>query len=167
MCINKWFILGILLYIGSLVLWLIVLKKLKLVKHILFRQWDLYLHQPLHSFFTRNHQYSKNNWVNVYCCRYYFYLKELICMRIISSKFKTFVSEFDLFKNISNSYFLLFFFLYFTLGCYISYQNVVTSNIYFGADNYRAFWDLTDIFGNHYRIKVHPLFYCSHNQLYF
>lgn len=80
-------------------------------------------------------------------------------MRIISSKFKTFVSEFDLFKNISNRYFLLFFFLYFTLGCYISYQNVVTSNIYFGADNYRAFGDLTElIFGNHYRIKVHPLF---------
>lgn len=80
-------------------------------------------------------------------------------MRIISSKFKTFVSEFDLFKNISNRYFLLFFFLYFTLGCYISYQNVVTSNIYFGADNYRAFGDLTElIFWNHYRIKVHPLF---------
>lgn len=29
MCINKWFILGILLYIGSLVLWLIVLKKIE------------------------------------------------------------------------------------------------------------------------------------------
>lgn len=29
LCINKWFILGMLLYIGSLVLWLIVLKKLE------------------------------------------------------------------------------------------------------------------------------------------
>lgn len=79
-------------------------------------------------------------------------------MRIISSKLKTFISEFYLLKNLSNRYFLFFLFLYFTLGCYISYQNVVTLNIYFGADNYRVFWDLTDIFGNHYRIKVHPLF---------
>lgn len=63
------------------------------------------------------------------------------------------------FDDKSNKFFFFFLFFYFILGCIISYQDTVESNIYFGADNYRAFGDLTQVFWwNHYRIKVHPLF---------
>lgn len=62
------------------------------------------------------------------------------------------------FDDKSNKFFFLFLFFYFILGCIISYQDTVEGNIYFGADNYRAFGDLTQVFGWHNRIKVHPLF---------
>lgn len=56
---------------------------------------------------------------------------------------------------------LLFFtvFLFYVFGglC-ISYQVAFSKNIFFGADNARAFRDLTDIGYSHYRTKVHPLF---------
>ncbi len=56
---------------------------------------------------------------------------------------------------------LMFFtaFLFYVFGglC-ISYQVTFSKNIFFGADNARAFLDLTDIQYSHYRIKVHPLF---------
>jgi len=43
-------------------------------------------------------------------------------------------------------------------GLCISYQVAFSKNIFFGADNARALWDLTDIEYSHYRTKVHPLF---------
>lgn len=44
------------------------------------------------------------------------------------------------------------------LGMAITRMNQNLPNVYFGADNGRAYWDLAFIKSNHYRIKVHPLF---------
>ena len=77
--------------------------------------------------------------------RIYAYLKHLVL-------------DLNILRDVSNRYFLVFLFFYFILGSLISYQNNVGGNIYFGADNARAYGDLTGILYNHYRIKVHPLF---------
>lgn len=69
-------------------------------------------------------------------------------------------------KNISRSIlskrhiclFCIVFLLYIFCGFCISYQTTFDTDIFFGADNSRAFRDLTNITNNHYRIKVHPLF---------
>lgn len=56
--------------------------------------------------------------------------------------------------------FLIFFsafVMYVFLGLCLSYE-VVFKNMFFGADNSRAFLDLTAIDYSHYRTKVHPLF---------
>ena len=58
----------------------------------------------------------------------------------------------------SNKIFLSFFIIYLLLGLCISYQEPFTHNLFFGGDNARAYGDLAEIFANHYRIKVHPLF---------
>lgn len=71
---------------------------------------------------------------------------------------KHIVLDLNILRDVSNRYFLGFLFFYFILGSLISYQNNVGGNIYFGADNARAYGDLTGILSNHYRIKVHPLF---------
>lgn len=49
------------------------------------------------------------------------------------------------------------FVIYVFLGLCISYK-MIDTNIFFGADNRRAFEDLTCIKVNHYRTTVHPLF---------
>lgn len=54
--------------------------------------------------------------------------------------------------------FLLFFLIYTILGLYISYGLISQKNLFFGADNARAYSDIVVIVGEHYRIKVHPLF---------
>lgn len=54
--------------------------------------------------------------------------------------------------------FLTFFAFYMFLGMCISFRVIYPQNIFFEADNYRVFLDLTDIANNHYRITVHPLF---------
>lgn len=57
--------------------------------------------------------------------------------------------------------FLFFLSLYFLLGFCLVKDNSGMNNAYdvfFGADNMRVFSDLTNISGDHYRIKVHPLF---------
>lgn len=53
--------------------------------------------------------------------------------------------------------FFTFFAFYMFLGMCISFRVIYPQNIFFEADNYRAFLDLTDISYNHYRITVHPL----------
>lgn len=58
-----------------------------------------------------------------------------------------------------NELFAFFVFaFYLCLGMSLSRLNTPGSNCYFGADNARAYGDLTNIYANHYRIKVHPLF---------
>lgn len=54
--------------------------------------------------------------------------------------------------------FSVFFSFYIFLGLCISYAVNFDADIFFGADNARAFLDLTEIEYSHYRIKVHPLF---------
>ena len=54
--------------------------------------------------------------------------------------------------------FISFFIIYVFLGLCISYNANYDTNLFFGADNVRAFSDLTSISYSHYRIKVHPLF---------
>lgn len=58
--------------------------------------------------------------------------------------------------------FCVFFLAYVFLGLCISWQRAFNTNIFFGADNARAFEDLTlidmDSPSGHYRIAVHPLF---------
>lgn len=54
--------------------------------------------------------------------------------------------------------FFVFFTLYVFLGLCISCWPTTGENIFFNADNGRAFGDLTSVFYDHYRIKVHPLF---------
>lgn len=52
----------------------------------------------------------------------------------------------------------VFFTIYVLLGLCISYSAKFNDNVFFDADNYRAFLDLTEIQYHHYRVKVHPLF---------
>lgn len=58
--------------------------------------------------------------------------------------------------------FCVFFLMYVFLGLCISWQTAFNTNIFFGADNTRAFQDMTLIImddpSGHYRIAVHPLF---------
>lgn len=54
--------------------------------------------------------------------------------------------------------FFIFFCVYTFLGMCISYATTFETNLFFGADNYRAFLDIAVIEDNHYRIQVHPLF---------
>ena len=54
-------------------------------------------------------------------------------------------------------YFAFLFSFYIFLGICISYPITYdTDNIFFSADNRRAFFDMVNITGSHYRIKVHP-----------
>lgn len=53
--------------------------------------------------------------------------------------------------------FCLAFVVYVFLGLCLSYK-AFDSNMFFCADNWRAFLDLTNIEYSHYRTKVHPLF---------
>lgn len=61
-------------------------------------------------------------------------------------------------KGEKKQIFILFFVFYIFLGLCISYTINFDTNLFFGADNARVFFDLTDIQYNHYRMKVHPLF---------
>lgn len=55
-------------------------------------------------------------------------------------------------------FFVAFFCLYVLCGMLLSYPSPVSwNNVYFGADNGRAFLDFTQVDYNHYRVKVHPL----------
>ena len=56
--------------------------------------------------------------------------------------------------------FLIFLFLYITVGFWLCYNNTFIlddNNIFFGSDCARVFKDLTERVANHYRIAVHPL----------
>lgn len=56
--------------------------------------------------------------------------------------------------------FAFFFFLYTFLGIFLSYHFDFSENydLLFNADTRRIIDDMSKIFGNHYRIKVHPLY---------
>lgn len=66
--------------------------------------------------------------------------------------------EKSVFRSRALRLFCALFVLYVFLGMCISYRVAFDTNMFFGADNARAFGDLTDIGYNHYRVKVHPLF---------
>lgn len=53
--------------------------------------------------------------------------------------------------------FAIAFIVYIFLGLCISYK-MIDTNMFFGADNARVFFDLTCVKCDHYRTKVHPLF---------
>ena len=57
-------------------------------------------------------------------------------------------------------YGILFFSVYFILGCVYSYFVCTTGkyNLFFGTDTPRVIIDLTQITGSHIRTSVHPLF---------
>lgn len=62
-------------------------------------------------------------------------------------------------KNQNFILFAVFFVFYMTIGsCVVWYKQVTEFDMFWGADTPRVFWDLILITGNHYRIKVHPLF---------
>lgn len=63
-------------------------------------------------------------------------------------------------KCVQIGIFVFFVGFYFILGVYLSYlyDFSKTYDLIFGADTSRVLGDMTDVFGNHYRIKVHPLF---------
>ncbi len=63
-------------------------------------------------------------------------------------------------KSIYKYIYLFVFFLaiYLFLGILLSYKESFPYDLLFSADTPRAVGDLTEILGNHYRIKVHPLF---------
>lgn len=56
--------------------------------------------------------------------------------------------------------FLAFFAFYVILGILLSYHHDFSKayNLLFDSDSPRVIEDMSDIFGNHYRLKVHPLF---------
>lgn len=54
--------------------------------------------------------------------------------------------------------FIIFLTLYLFCGMRLTYSHVFTDNIYFGADNYRVYQDLSVINCWHYRLRLHPLF---------
>lgn len=64
----------------------------------------------------------------------------------------------SLYCNKKTCLFIVMFAFYVFCGMCISYPVSFESNIFFSADNQRAFSDLMEITGNHYRIKVHPAF---------
>ena len=53
--------------------------------------------------------------------------------------------------------FCVFMLIYAVIGLGIVYYNGNIANMFFGADNARAFGDFSSIGYNHYRVKVHPL----------
>lgn len=63
-------------------------------------------------------------------------------------------------KKIACLLFAFFFFLYTFLGIFLSYHFDFSENydLLFNADSRRIIDDMSKIFGNHYRIKVHPLY---------
>lgn len=65
--------------------------------------------------------------------------------------------------------FSLFLLFYITLGVQLSYNYDFTKiyNFLFDADTARVISDMSDIFGNHYRLSVHPLFVLFTEPIYF
>ena len=62
-------------------------------------------------------------------------------------------------RKIEGLIFIFFFIVYLTLGMFLSYfSDLTTNDIIFGSDINRVEADLGDVFRNHYRTKVHPLF---------
>lgn len=65
--------------------------------------------------------------------------------------------------------FLMFFIFYIIIGVQLSYNyNLITKlDFIFGSDTFRVARDMTDIFGNHDRLSVHPLFVLLLQPIYF
>ena len=61
-------------------------------------------------------------------------------------------------KKIIKFLFIFFTIFYFILGIYFTYFYTSKMDFLFGADNKRVIGDITNIFYNHYRVKVHPLY---------
>ncbi len=61
-------------------------------------------------------------------------------------------------KKISFGLFLFFFTFYLILGIYLSYLYVPKLDFFFGSDMERVIGDMTGIFNNHYRVRVHPIY---------
>lgn len=63
-------------------------------------------------------------------------------------------------KEVAYIIFFLFLFIYIFLGIFLTYHYDFSKNfdLLFNADTSRIIDDMSKIFGNHYRIKVHPLY---------
>ena len=61
-------------------------------------------------------------------------------------------------KKIAFGLFLAFFTFYLILGIYFSYLYEAKLDFIFGSDPTRVIGDMTNVFGNHYRVRVHPLY---------
>lgn len=87
-------------------------------------------------------------------------------LNIIDKKSSFFCKTDNMKIKILFSLFLLF---YITLGVQLSYNYDFTKiyNFLFDADTARVISDMSDIFGNHYRLSVHPLFVLFTEPIYF
>ncbi len=71
-------------------------------------------------------------------------------------------------KKFSLFIFYLFLILYLILGIQISFNyNINQNNLFFESDTIRVIGDMSDIFYNHYRLSVHPLFVLLTEPIYF
>lgn len=63
-------------------------------------------------------------------------------------------------KKVAFTLFLLFFIFYLIIGIFVSYNYDFKDNfnLLFDSDTSRVIGDFSNIFGNHYRIRVHPLY---------
>ena len=70
---------------------------------------------------------------------------------------------FDKLKKLVDKYrelilFIIFFFFYFSISCYINENISISFDYLFESDTPRVVKDFSEIFDNHYRMNVHPLF---------
>lgn len=75
----------------------------------------------------------------------------------------------DLNNKRSKLLFFIFFIIYMIIGVQLTYNYDFSNNnnLMFSADTSRVINDMTSIFGNHYRLSVHPLFVMITQPLYF